>query len=93
MSSAKPVARLNIRLAPEIKRTIEEAASHLGQTVSDFATASLMQVAQRVIQDQNVTRLSRRDREVFTAMLENQSSRPNPALTAAARRYKRQVRR
>lgn len=92
MAASKTVARLNIRLAPEIKRTIEAAASHLGQTVSDFATASLVQVAQRVIQEQNATLLSERDRQLFAALLGDQSTRPNAALTAAARRYKRQVR-
>lgn len=92
MAHVDSVARLNIRLAPEIKRTIEEAASHLGQTVSDFATASLIQVAQQVIQDQRATQLSLRDRQLFAAMLEDESTKPNAALSAAARRYKRQVR-
>jgi uncharacterized protein (DUF1778 family) len=92
MAHVDSAARLNIRLAPEIKRTIEEAASHLGQTVSDFATASLVQVAQKVIQEQRVTQLSQRDRELFAALLDDESTRPNAALSAAAKRYKRQVR-
>lgn len=92
MPPLKHVARLNIRLAPEIKQTIEVAAAHMGQTVSDFATASLVQVARRVIEEQNVTRLSERDRTLFAAMLEDKSSRPNATLVAAAKRYKKQVR-
>jgi uncharacterized protein (DUF1778 family) len=92
MSALKQVARLNIRLAPEIKQTIERAAAHMGQTVSDFATASLIQAARVVIQDQNVTRLSERDRQRFIALLEDEAGKPNAALVKAARRYKKRVR-
>lgn len=92
MGAVNEVARLNIRLAPEIKQTIEEAAAHLGQTVCDFATATLVQTARRVIDDQNATRLSQRDRELFAALLEDDSSKPNPALIAAAKRYRERAR-
>ena len=92
MAATKHIARLNIRLDPEIKRTIEEAAAHMGQTVSDFATSALVQVARKVIQEQNVTRLSERDRQLFAAMLADESSKPNAALVGASKRYKKQVR-
>ena len=35
--ATKNEARLNVRLPAELKRTIEEAAAQLGQTVSDLA--------------------------------------------------------
>lgn len=86
MTSSKSIARLNIRLSPEIKATIEEAAAQMGQTVSDFATASLVQAARTVIQEQNVTRLTVRDRERFVELLDDESCKPNAALVRAARR-------
>lgn len=86
MASSKSIARLNIRLSPEIKATIEEAAAQMGQTVSDFATASLVQAARTVIQEQNVTRLTVRDRERFVELLDDESRKPNAALVRAARR-------
>ena len=92
MAAAKPIARLNIRLAPAIKKTIEDAAAHMGQTVSDFATASLIQAARTVVQDQSATRLSEKDRRFFVAMIDDESSKPNAALSAAAKRYKKSVR-
>jgi uncharacterized protein (DUF1778 family) len=92
MAATKQVARLNIRLDQEIKRSIEEAAAHMGQTVSDFATSSLVQAARKVIQERNVTRLSERDRQLFAAMLEDESSKPNSALVRASKRYKKKVR-
>ena len=91
MSTRVPTndARLNFRLPAEFKQTIEEAASCLGQTVSDFAVFTLVQTARSVIEQENITRLSKRDRDVFLALLDDQDARPNQALVAAARKYKK----
>ena len=45
-----------------------------------------------VIRDQKVTKLSKRDRQVFVAMLDDHGAKPNMALREAAKRYKKQVR-
>ena len=82
-------ARLNFRLSAELKQTIEEAAARTGQTVSDFAVSTLVETARRVIEQENITRLSKRDRDVFLALLDDDNARPNRALLAAARRYKK----
>jgi uncharacterized protein (DUF1778 family) len=84
-------ARLNFRLSADLKRTIEDAAAQLGQTVSDFAVSTLVQSARKVIHEQNVTKLSQRDRKAFVAMLDDETARPNKALSAAAKRYKKRV--
>lgn len=89
----KNEARLNFRLPADLKRTIEEAAAQLGQTVSDFAVSTLVQTARQVIHEQRVTRLTQRDWELFTAMLDDTSARPNKALVAGAKRYKQRMRR
>jgi len=91
MASTKNDARINFRLSSELKKTIEDAAAELGQSVSDFAVATLVQVARRVLHDQQQTRLSDRDRNRFVAMLDDESSKPNSALQKAAKRYKKQV--
>ena len=89
MRAVKNEARLNFRLPARSKRAIEEAAAELGQTVSDFAISTLVQMAEKVLQDRNVTRLSDRDREVFMAILDGKSAKPNKALVAAAKKYKK----
>jgi uncharacterized protein (DUF1778 family) len=91
MSSHAPAndARLNFRLPADLKQTIEEAAARLGQTVSDFAVSTLVQTARTVIEQENITRLSKRDRDIFLALLEDKDARPNQALLAAARKYKK----
>jgi uncharacterized protein (DUF1778 family) len=84
-------ARLNFRLAADLKETIEEAAAQLGQTVSDFAIATLVTTARQVLQQQQATRLSQRDRERFVGLLDDAQARPNKALRAAAKRYKQRA--
>lgn len=80
-------ARINVRLPTELKRTIEEAASALGQTVSEFAISTVVREARQILQDAQVTRLSHRDRDRFLAALDAVDAKPNAALKAAARRY------
>lgn len=90
-STTKSDARLNFRLPADLKQTVEEAAALTGQTVSDFAIAVLVKDARRVIEEHDQTHLSQRDRDVFTALLDQSDLKPNKALSAAARRYKKRV--
>jgi uncharacterized protein (DUF1778 family) len=84
-------ARLNFRLPPEVKQTIEEAAAHLGQSASEFAVSTLVDRAQSVIQQHNVTRLSNGDRDIFLAMPNDEDAEPNEALKAAAEQYRDEI--
>lgn len=92
MSTTNSDARINFRLSSELKKTIEDAAAEMGQSISDFAISTLVQAARKVLHDQQVTRLSERDRKHFAAMLDDEQSLPNQALVKAAKRYKKQVR-
>jgi len=84
-------ARLNFRLPLELKQTIEQAAALTGQTVSDFAISTLVGSARNVIEAHDRTELSRRDRDRFITLLDDTDAKPHKRLTAAARRYKKQV--
>ena len=90
MASAGNDARLNFRLPSELKQIIEQAAAHTGQTVSDYAVSILVQNARRVIEEHDRTVLTLRDREAFIKLLDDATAKPNRALAAAARKYKRQ---
>jgi len=81
-------ARLDFRLSQEHRRMIEQAASVSGQSLSDFAVASLVQAAQQTIDQATVTRLSQRDRDTFLHLIES-DARPNKALKTAAGRYRK----
>ncbi|MBC7964786.1 MAG: DUF1778 domain-containing protein [Fuerstia sp.] len=84
---ARNDARINVRLPSELKQTIEEAASALGQTVSEFAISTVVREARQVLHNAQITRLSNRDRDRFLQALDAADARPNTALKAAARRY------
>jgi uncharacterized protein (DUF1778 family) len=84
-------ARINFRLSGDLKKTIEDAAAEMGQSISDFAVSTLVQAARQILRDQEITRLSQRDRQRFVELIDDTSSRPNKALLAAAKRYKKQV--
>ena len=84
---ARNDARINVRLPSELKQTIEEAASALGQTVSEFAISTVVREARQVLHNAQITRLSSRDRDRFLEALDAADARPNAALKAAARRY------
>jgi uncharacterized protein (DUF1778 family) len=84
-------ARLNLRLRSNLKQVIEQAAEELGQSVSDFAVAAIVQAARQVIQQRNATDLSNRDRDRLLALLEDADAKPNKALRRAAQKYKQRV--
>ena len=87
-SSTTRNARVDFRLSREHKRVIEQAASVAGQSVSDFAIASLVRAARQTIDEATVTRLSMRDREAFLKLIESDAA-PRKALKDAAKRYRR----
>jgi uncharacterized protein (DUF1778 family) len=87
--SVKRSARLSMRLPAELKTDIEAVATHLGQSVSDYAVSTLVQSAQNVLRQHSVTVLSKRDRDIFVALLDDADAKPNKALMKAARRYKK----
>lgn len=90
-ANAKSDARLNFRLSSESKRTIEQAAGQLGQSVSEFAVSTLVRTAHDVMARHDRTELSNRDRDVFLAMLDAADAAPNEALARAAEKYKKEI--
>ena len=91
MATVARETRLDFRLSSDLKEVIEQAAASLGQSVSDFAVSTLVRQARSVIEQANVTVLSQRDRIRFIDLLDQSDARPNPALTRAAKRYKKQI--
>jgi uncharacterized protein (DUF1778 family) len=80
-------SRLSFRLPAGLKEVIEEAAASLGRSVGDFAVGTLARQAREALQQQGATVLSNRDRDRFTALLDDADARPSAALMKAARRY------
>jgi uncharacterized protein (DUF1778 family) len=76
------IARLNFRLPSEAKEKIERAAVASGLTVTDFAVHALVNTADEVLERQHTRKLSKRDRDVFLALLDSDDE-PNEALKSA----------
>jgi uncharacterized protein (DUF1778 family) len=87
MITAKKEARLELRLAKQSRKLIAEAASMSGQTMTEFVVGAAVESAGRVLAEERITRLTRRDSEQFVRILN--AAKPNRALRAAARRFKR----
>ncbi len=82
--------RLEARLTAEQKKSIEEAASIRGISVSDFVISSAHEAATRLIREKQVLTLSEEDRQTFFALLLN-PPKPNKRALAAAKRVRREI--
>jgi uncharacterized protein (DUF1778 family) len=83
--------RVDLRLPPEQKRLIEQAATLSGLTVSGFILGSTLDRAREVLRETTIIELSGRDRDRFLAALDDDRARPGPALRRAARRHKQML--
>ena len=81
----------DLRLPGRLRPIVERAATHLGQTINEFAAATVVQSAYDVIDQHERTRLSNRDRDIFLALLDDIEVQPNDALREAAAAYTRQI--
>ena len=81
------VERIALRIRPEQKRRIEEAASLRGVPVSTFILKHASDAAQRALMESKMWSLLSRDRDLFVEALLN-PPRPTEALRDAARRHK-----
>ncbi len=82
-------ARLSCRVEAGIKRQAEQAASLLGQSITDFTETALAEKAQSVLERHERIVLSRRDFARFAELVENPPP-PTPALRKAMAEYQRQ---
>lgn len=79
-------ARLNCRVSASIKNRAEEAASLLGQSITDFTEFALAEKAQAVLDKHERITLSDRDFARFVDVINN-SPAPTPRLIAAMGDY------
>ena len=82
--------RIDVRIAPSVKRAIERAAVLSGRTLSAFVVDASYREAQRIVADETRMFLSGRDRNVFLDALLD-PPKPSPALRKAIKRHRRLV--
>ncbi len=82
--------RIDIRLDPEQKSLLEEAAAVSGLSLTSFLLAKSLPAAHAVIREHQTTKLSRADAEQFFELLEH-PPKPNEALKSAVREYQEHI--
>ncbi len=82
--------RLDVRLKPDTKALIQQAASLRNQSVTQFVIATLSEEAGKVLAAHNRTALSDRDRDRFLQLLDA-PPKPNGALQQAAASYRKRA--
>jgi uncharacterized protein (DUF1778 family) len=80
--------RIDIRLHPEQKKEIEQAAHIKGLTMTDFIIQNAVENAQQAIREYETWTLERPDAELFAKAL-TEPPTLGAQLTQAAKRYKK----
>ncbi|MDR1710077.1 MAG: DUF1778 domain-containing protein [Candidatus Accumulibacter sp.] len=78
--------RITARVPLAVQKTLETAASLTGATLNQFVVQTALREAERIIEQERVIRLSRRDTEAFLAALDRPPP-PNAALKAVLEDY------
>lgn len=78
-------ARLDARITAEEKELFEEAASAKGLTLTAFVTSSAREAAIKVLKEQHVIELGRKDQQAFAEAMLNPAP-PNERLRTLAKR-------
>ena len=85
--AAKDVC-MGFRLSRDAKERIEKAALVSGQSLNDFAVATLVRESEEVLARHGTTVLSERDRDLFLELLDNPPE-PAPGLQQTLSDYDR----
>ena len=87
MSNDNNYARLSCRVDARIKQRAEEAATILGQSITDFTELAIAEKANSVLAQHAMIMLSERDFDRFVTSIEF-GAEPTPALKLAVDTYK-----
>jgi len=84
--SPRKTTRLDLRIRPDVKQIIEQAANILGVSTTDFASATLVAEAQAVLDRHHRFVLNNADRDRLLEALASEEG-PNEALVQAAHKF------
>jgi uncharacterized protein (DUF1778 family) len=89
MATTEPIARIEARIAPELKEMFQTAADIENITLSEFLTKSAREAAQAIIANHNVLKLSAADSKAFAEAILNPRE-PNERLKQAMKRHQQE---
>ncbi|MCA9414224.1 MAG: DUF1778 domain-containing protein [Candidatus Omnitrophica bacterium] len=80
--------RLEARATRDQKALLKQAADIQGRSLSDFVVQAASDAAKKVVEEQQIIKLTKEEQEGFVKALLN-PPKPGPRLRAAARRYQK----
>jgi uncharacterized protein (DUF1778 family) len=86
VTTTEPIARIEARIAPELKEMFQTAADIENITLSEFLTKSAREAAQAIIANHNILKLSAADSKAFAEAILNPRE-PNERLKQAMKRH------
>jgi uncharacterized protein (DUF1778 family) len=89
-NTAVKEGRLSVRIPIDVKNSLLRAATLRGLTLSDFIVSNMISVAETVIQEHQVIKVSDRDYARLMEAIDN-PPKPNRALLAAAKDYRKAI--
>lgn len=89
MTKIEQTVRLSCRVSPRIKLQVEEAATYLGQSITDFTEVALKEKSEAILEGAHKIQLSERDFALFLATI-NSTEPPTLQLSAAMKKYEKQ---
>ncbi|MBK8467412.1 MAG: DUF1778 domain-containing protein [Chloracidobacterium sp.] len=90
VSTKSRKGNIHIRISSDAREIIEKAVAASGQSLTDFATRSLLASATDVLEREYTTTLSNRDRDRLLKMLDA-DDKPNTGLRQAAKIHKKLI--
>lgn len=87
ISTKSKSGNIHIRISSDVKKVIEKAIAASGQSMTDFATRSLLNSANELLEREYTTTLTDRDRDRLLQLLDADDA-PDKGLLEAARTHK-----
>lgn len=90
MRTTVKTSNLHVRISADVKQLIDKAILISGRSLTEFATDSLVDSANAILEKEYVTRLSDRDRDLLLQLLDADDE-PNEGLREAAELHRKFV--
>lgn len=90
MATVTKTENIHFRIATDVKQLIEKAMLVSGRSLTEFATASLVESAKAILEEEYTTTLSNRDRDLLLSLLDADDE-PTEGLREAAELHRKLV--
>jgi len=83
--------RVTARISEDVKQILQQAATLSGATLNQFLVQAALEKAQRMIEQENIIRLTQQDSVWFCQLLDSSVPQITPKLKRAIQRYQQSL--